>query len=87
MAFYYTADSAKVVEPVGHYLPIAEGSVVLSGGSATVTVPQAYIVKSAFASSQTSNSARVSATSGNTFTITGTGTDRVDWLAVIRPKA
>jgi hypothetical protein len=87
MAFYYAADAAKIVEPVGHYLPFAEGSVVLSGGSATVTVPQAYMVKSAFCSSQTSNSARCSATSGNTFTITGTGTDRVDWLAVIIPKA
>lgn len=87
MAFYYAADSSKLINPVGHFVPMAEGSAVLSGGSATVTVPQAFVVKSAFVSSQTSNSARVSATSGNTFTITGTGTDRVDWLAVIIPRA
>lgn len=87
MAFFYTADSSKILETVGHYVSLAEGSAVLAGGTATVKVPSAHIVKSAFVSSQTSNSARVSATSGNTFTITGTGTDRVDWLAVIIPKA
>jgi hypothetical protein len=87
MAFYYTANSQKLVEPIGHYMPMAEGSVVLSGGSATVTVAQAYKVKAVFPSSQTANSARCSAISENTFTITGTGTDRVDWLAVIIPRA
>lgn len=88
MAFYYTSDMTKgPVQDIGTYTPFAEGSVVLSGGTATVTIAGASIVKSAFASSQTSNAARVSATAANTFTITGTGTDRVDWLAVIIPKA
>lgn len=87
MAFYFAADAQSIIEPIGQYMPMAAGSTVLSGGSATVTVPSAYIVKSAFCSSQTSNAARCSATSGNTFTITGTGTDRVDWIAYIQPKA
>jgi hypothetical protein len=87
MAFFYAADSSKIVETVGQYVSLAEGSAVLSGGTATVKVPSAFMVKSAFASSQTSSAARVSATADNTFTITGTGTDRVDWLAVIVPKA
>ena len=87
MAFYFSADSQSIIEPIGQYMPMAAGSTVLSGGSATVTVPSAYIVKSAFCASQTSNAARCSATSGNTFTITGTGTDRVDWIAYIQPKA
>lgn len=87
MAFYYAVDSSQIVEQIGNFCPLAVGSSVLSGGSATVTVPQAYLVKMAVASSQTSNAARVSATSGNTFTITGTGTDRVDWIAFIQPRA
>ena len=52
MAFYFTADAQTIVEPIGKYLPIATGSTVLSGGSATVTVPSAFVVKSAFCSSQ-----------------------------------
>lgn len=87
MAFHYTADSTKISEKAGHVLPFAEGSAVLAAGTATVKVPQARKVKMAIASSQTANAARVSATSGNTFTITGTGTDRVDWFAVIVPRA
>ena len=46
MAFYFTADAQTIVEPIGKYLPIATGSTVLSGGSATVTVPSAFVVKS-----------------------------------------
>jgi len=87
MAFYFAADAQTIIEPMGRYMPLAAGSTVLSGGSATVTVPSAFVVKSAVCSSQTSNAARCSATSGNTFTITGTGTDRVDWIAYIQPKA
>lgn len=87
MAFYFTADAQTIIEPIGQFMPLATGSTVLAAGSATVTVPSAYIVKSAFCSSQTSNAARCSATSANTFTITGTGTDRVDWIAYIQPRA
>ena len=78
MAFYFTADAQTIVEPIGKYLPIATGSTVLSGGSATVTVPSAFVVKSAFCSSQTSNAARCSATSGNTFTIPARA--RIVWI-------
>ncbi len=87
MAFYFSADTQTIVEPVGQFMPMAAGSTVLAGGTATVTVASAYIVKSAVCMSQTSNAARCSATSANTFTITGTGTDRVDWIAFIQPKA
>jgi len=87
MAFYFAADAQTIIEPIGQYMPLATGSTVLAAGSATVTVPSAFVVKSAFCSSQTSNAARCSATSGNTFTITGTRTDRVDWIAYIQPKA
>lgn len=83
MAFYYTADTVDVVKSVGVLTQLVSGSVVLSGGSATVTIANARLVKMAIASSQTANAARVSATSGNTFTITGTGTDRVDYIAVV----
>jgi hypothetical protein len=83
MAFTLTVDSTQLLPVIGVFSQIAFGSAVLSGGSATVTIPNAREVKMAVASSQTANSARVSATSGNTFTITGTGTDRVDWIAVV----
>ena len=82
MAFFYTANTNEQMQVVGHFPPIAFGSVVLSGGTATVTIATFPFVKMAIASSQTANAARVSAVSGNTFTIIGTGTDEVDWLAV-----
>jgi hypothetical protein len=88
MAFYFTADSTTgPLEVVGSFTDIAYGSVVLAGGTATVTVPKFSVVKMAVASSQTSNAARCSATATNTFTITGTGTDRVDWIAIGRAKS
>ena len=71
MAFFYAADAQGIMRVVGHFLQFVEGSAVLAGGTATVTVSQAFTVKSAFVSSQTSNAARVSATASNTFTITG----------------
>lgn len=86
MAFNLTADTNVLLPTLGIWSQLAYGSVALSGGSATVTIPNARDVKMAVASSQTSNAARVSATSSNTFTITGTGTDRVDWVAVVTPK-
>lgn len=87
MAFHYAADAIEKVEKIGHVLPMAKGSVALTGGTATVTIPFMRLVHMAVASSQTSNAARVSAVSGNTFTITGTGTDRVDWVAYGHPEA
>ena len=81
MAFYYTADTNELPPLIGQYPQMAIGSVVLVAGSATVTVQNFSIVKMAVASSQTANAARVSAVSSNTFTVTGTSTDRVDWVA------
>ena len=81
MAFFYSADKREDI-PTGNNLPIVFGSVALSGGTATITVPGFKFVKCAFASSQTSNAARISAISANTFEITGTSTDRVDYMAI-----
>lgn len=80
MAFYYAADTTELLPSLGQYPQIVVGSVVLSGGTITVTVPNFSIVKGAIASSQTANAARVSAVSSNTFTITGNGSDRVDFM-------
>lgn len=87
MPFHYTANSTKILEKAGHVLPFAEGSVVLAAGIATVKVPSARKVKIALLSSQTSTAARVTDYTGNTFAIAGGTTDRVDWLAVIVPRA
>lgn len=83
MAFTLSADETNLLKSIGIFSRLAYGSVALSGGTATVTIPNARLVIMAIASSQTSNAARVSATSSNTFTITGTGSDRADWLAVV----
>ncbi len=81
MGFDTLAQDPKAMEVIGSFLPAQTGVVVLDSGSATVTLPRFQRVDTAFASSQTANAARVSATSGATFTITGTGTDIVMWLA------
>lgn len=81
MAFFYSADKREDIF-TGNNLPIVIGSVALVGNTATVVVPGFKFVKVAFPSSQTANAARISAYSGNSFTITGTGTDRVDYIAV-----
>lgn len=81
MAFNTSSMSREPVQSTGPVLPFDKGIAVLSGGSATVTTSFKE-VEMAFVSSQTSNAARVSATSGATFTITGTGTDAVAWIAI-----
>lgn len=88
MAFDVTSQSPTRVENVGinHSLQMHAGVVALSGGSATVTIPGVDTVVFADASSQTANAARVSATSGQSFTITGTGSDIVMWMALCRGK-
>lgn len=86
MAFVYSAATQELLRNIGIFPGLVSGSVVLSGGTATVTIPGARLVKMAIASSQTANAARVSATSGNTFVVTGTSSDQVDYLAVVIPK-
>lgn len=87
MAFNKTTQAAKLVENVGQFSPLAYGIAVLAAGSAVVKVPGLSLVEGGIAQSQTSNAARVSATDGNTLTITGTGTDSVMWIAWGKPKA
>jgi hypothetical protein len=83
MAFDVLSKEPTLVENVGinHSLIMLSGVVALSSGSKTVSLPGIDKVVYANASSQTANAARISATSGNTFTITGTGTDVVMWTA------
>lgn len=82
MAFNISAQDPKAVEAIGSFTQIFEGTVTLSGGTLVVTIPGVGKVRNAIATSQTSNAARVSATATNTFTITGTGSDIVGWIAV-----
>jgi hypothetical protein len=84
MAFNVSAQDPKVIEAVGSMTELRHGTVALSGGTATVTIPGVSSVVGAIAHSQTSNAARVSATDANTLTISGTGTDIVFWIAVCK---
>jgi hypothetical protein len=83
MAFNQTSISAKYLEMLGSQPKIVYGISALSGGTATITVPAGRRVVTAWAESQTSNAARVSATDGSTLTLTGTGTDVVAWFAIV----
>lgn len=73
------------------YLPVngvqpnlVYGIAALSGGTVTVTVPGNRQVITGWAQAQTANAAYVSATSGATLTVTGTGTDAVAWFAIVK---
>lgn len=81
MAFNFTALARKALDVVGVATRAEYGIVALSGGTATVKTTF-EIVEVAFAASQTSNAARISAISDGSFTITGTGTDAVMWMAI-----
>lgn len=81
MAFNFTSLSRKVLDVIGVAVREDYGIVALSGGTADVKT-SLDIVEVAFVASQTANAARVSAISGGTITITGTGTDAVMWRAI-----
>ena len=81
MAFNKTTITPTIIENVGTYSGFAIGVATLSGGSATVTVPQFRQVHWAIAQSRSANRAYVSADTGNTFTITGSGGETVSWIA------
>lgn len=83
MAFNQTSLSARYLEVLGHQPKLVYGIGTLSGGTLDVTVKGGRTVVTAWAASQTSNAARVSATSGGTLTLTGTGTDTVAWFAIV----
>lgn len=81
MAFDVASQSPKAVEVVGSFLQAWTGVTTLSGGSASVTIPGCKKLVAVFASPQSSNAAFVTAAAAPSFTITGTGTDTVAWLA------
>lgn len=81
MAFNFTSLSRKVLDILGVATRAEYGIVELAAGSAVVKT-SFEIVEVAFAASQTSNAARISDISSGSFTITGTGTDAVMWLAI-----
>lgn len=81
MAFNFTSLARKVLDVLGVATRAEYGIVALSSGSIVVKT-SFEIVEVAFASSQTSNAARISDISAGSFTITGTGTDAVMWLAI-----
>lgn len=81
MAFNYTVLARKFLNVIGATVPVDYGIVALSGGTATVKT-SLDVVEIGIAQSQTANAARVSATSGRSITITGTGTDAVMWMAI-----
>ena len=84
MAFALSSRSATLIKRVGvvSQPKMSYGVVALVGGTVDVTIPGAKRILAAFCESQTSNAARHSASSGSAFTITGTGTDIVEWLAI-----
>ena len=88
MAFDIVTKAPTLIENVGinHSVQMFTGVATLAGGTATVTIPGVEKVICVVASSQTSNAARYSATSGSGFTITGTGTDAVGWIATCIAK-
>jgi hypothetical protein len=81
MAFNFTSMARKVLDVLGVATRAEYGIGVLSGG-ALVVKTTFEVVEVAFASSQTSNAARISDITAGSFTITGTGTDAVMWLAI-----
>ena len=83
MAFNNTAINARYLEMLGNQAKIVYGIVALESGTKVVTVPGGRRVISAWAESQTSNAARVSATDGATLTLSGTTSDAVAWFAIV----
>jgi hypothetical protein len=83
MAYVVTSKSPTQVKNVGigHAPVMFTGVVALVAGAATVSIPGFSRIVSAFVGAQSSNAAYVSATATNTFTITGTSTDAVMWMA------
>lgn len=84
MAYNNTSISATYVPSTGVQPNLVYGIGALVGAALTVTMPGNRQVITAWAQSHTSNAAYVSATSGATLTVTGTGTDTVAWFAIVK---
>jgi hypothetical protein len=84
MAFNNTSLTAQYVESTGVQPRLMHGIGTLVAGALTVTIPGIRTVVNAWAQSQTANAAYVSATSGASLTVTGTGTDVVAWFAIVK---
>ena len=82
MAFNFTAYNSTEVPVIGVQPKIYFGIGTISGTTCDVTVKQLKTVIVAVTSTQDANVARVSATSGNGFTVTGTNTSVFGWIAV-----
>ncbi len=83
MPFNFTSLARRVLDVIGVATRLEYGIVALSGGTAVVKTTF-EVVEVAFPSSQTSNAARISDITAGSFTITGTGTDAVMWMAIGR---
>lgn len=84
MAFNHTSISGTYLGVEGVQPRLVYGIAALDSGALTVTVPGNRRVITAWAESQTANAARVSATSGATLSLAGTGTDAVAWFALVK---
>jgi len=84
MAYNNTALNPTYLPVTGVQPNLVYGIATLSGGTVTVTMLGNRQVITAWAQAQTANAAYVSATSGATLTVTGTGTDVVTWYAIVK---
>lgn len=75
----FAAHGPLLDEVVGSFGPFVYGVVALSGGAATVTVPQMSTVKGCVATAET-NVVNTTA-SGNVITFGGTGSEVVSYIA------
>lgn len=82
MAFNFTTLNPTRVQTVGSMTQLEMGIVTLSGGTGTITFHGRIRAAIAGGNSST-NIAYVSATSGNTATVTGNGSDQVVVIALI----
>ena len=84
MAFNTSAQDPKPLEVIGSYLPAACG-IVANGGGGTVDVIVTCLktVRGVILTSQSASTVvpYVSATSGNTFTITADANEVINWVA------
>ena len=81
MAFNKTSQAARLLNVVGPKCEIVCGMTTLSGGAGTGTAVQLKTVHGVIVTAQSANAANCSATSGNQFTLGGTGSEVVMWLA------
>lgn len=84
MAFNRTTQTSRFATVMGGACELVTGVTALVAGAATVTVTQLRRVDGVITGGP--NAATVSATATNTFTLAGTGTDSISWIAWGQPK-